>query len=266
MVELMVVDRLTLGMVDMRMKLLSTVAAAAAVLAIGTSANAFEFVTNGNFEASTYTQNTQFGGQSGGAYVFSQGVTGWTGLTGEALQFYYFGGTQTTINPIDRFNDCCDRLVAPTTLSPNGGNFVGLDGDSNVAGGISQTINGLVVGESYNLTFNWGASQSAARQGATTEQLHITFGSQTADTAILNNCSQCFTGWQNEHFTFTATSTSQTLSFLSIGTPLGLPPIALLDGVSLTAVPEPTTWAMMLLGFGGIGAMIRRRRHMLATA
>jgi hypothetical protein len=31
-------------------------------------------------------------------------------------------------------------------------------------------------------------------------------------------------------------------------------------------VPEPTTWAMMLLGFGGIGAMIRRRRQTLATA
>jgi hypothetical protein len=27
-----------------------------------------------------------------------------------------------------------------------------------------------------------------------------------------------------------------------------------------TAVPEPATWAMMILGFGGVGAMIRRRR------
>jgi len=26
------------------------------------------------------------------------------------------------------------------------------------------------------------------------------------------------------------------------------------------AVPEPATWAMMLLGFGGIGAAMRRRR------
>jgi len=30
-------------------------------------------------------------------------------------------------------------------------------------------------------------------------------------------------------------------------------------------VPEPATWAMMLVGFGGLGAMIRRRRT-LATA
>ena len=27
-----------------------------------------------------------------------------------------------------------------------------------------------------------------------------------------------------------------------------------------TAVPEPATWAMMILGFGGVGAMMRRRR------
>lgn len=28
-----------------------------------------------------------------------------------------------------------------------------------------------------------------------------------------------------------------------------------------SAVPEPSTWAMMLLGFGAIGASMRRRRH-----
>jgi PEP-CTERM motif len=35
----------------------------------------------------------------------------------------------------------------------------------------------------------------------------------------------------------------------------------LLGGLSLTpSVPEPSTWAMMLLGFGGIGVALRRRR------
>jgi hypothetical protein len=32
------------------------------------------------------------------------------------------------------------------------------------------------------------------------------------------------------------------------------------------AVPEPTTWALMILGFGGIGAVLRRRRSQLALA
>ena len=31
-------------------------------------------------------------------------------------------------------------------------------------------------------------------------------------------------------------------------------------------VPEPGTWAMMLLGFGGLGAILRRRRGMAASA
>jgi len=36
-----------------------------------------------------------------------------------------------------------------------------------------------------------------------------------------------------------------------------------IDNINLShaaAVPEPATWAMMLLGFGGIGAAVRRRR------
>jgi hypothetical protein len=65
---------------------------------------------------------------------------------------------------------------------------------------------------------------------------------------------------------FTATDTKQTLNFMSLGTPNGLPPMAALDGVSLTAVPEPATWAMMLIGFGGLGAMIRRRNRAAMAA
>jgi hypothetical protein len=34
-----------------------------------------------------------------------------------------------------------------------------------------------------------------------------------------------------------------------------------LTTASMTAVPEPGTWAMMLLGFGGLGVAMRRRRR-----
>ncbi len=33
----------------------------------------------------------------------------------------------------------------------------------------------------------------------------------------------------------------------------------------LTAVPEPATWALMLLGFGAVGAALRRKRHQRAV-
>jgi hypothetical protein len=72
-----------------------------------------------------------------------------------------------------------------------------------------------------------------------------------------------FSGWTLETFGFTAAATSEVLSFLAVGSPANsLPPFALVDGVSLTSVPEPSTWAMMLAGFGGLGfAAFRRRRR-----
>ncbi len=36
--------------------------------------------------------------------------------------------------------------------------------------------------------------------------------------------------------------------------------------VNIAAVPEPATWALMLLGFAGIGAMAYRRRNQMAIA
>jgi len=39
-----------------------------------------------------------------------------------------------------------------------------------------------------------------------------------------------------------------------------------LDRIASVGVPEPATWAMMLMGFGGLGAMLRRRRSLAAFA
>lgn len=36
--------------------------------------------------------------------------------------------------------------------------------------------------------------------------------------------------------------------------------------VAGNAIPEPTTWALMIMGFGGAGAMLRRSRQALAAA
>jgi hypothetical protein len=55
------------------------------------------------------------------------------------------------------------------------------------------------------------------------------------------------------------------LTFLAVGTPGGAPPISFLDGVSLTAVPEPASWALMLAGFGLVGLAARRRTTTLAA-
>ena len=58
---------------------------------------------------------------------------------------------------------------------------------------------------------------------------------------------------------------TSTLSFNSrdVGTPYG----PVIGAVSVSGVPEPAGWAMMLVGFGGLGASIRasRRQALLAA-
>lgn len=64
-------------------------------------------------------------------------------------------------------------------------------------------------------------------------------------------------GWTLKAFTFTANSTTSTLTFIDTDTgPFG----PALDNVSVAAVPEPATWAMMILGFVGVGFMAYRRK------
>jgi hypothetical protein len=60
--------------------------------------------------------------------------------------------------------------------------------------------------------------------------------------------------------------TYQYYDFYSLGTfGNAAPGNVLLGGLALTpSVPEPGTWAMMLLGFGAIGAALRRSRKKLA--
>jgi hypothetical protein len=59
--------------------------------------------------------------------------------------------------------------------------------------------------------------------------------------------------------------TYQYYDFYSLGTGGNAAPgNVLLGGLAMTPVPEPGTWAMMLLGFGAVGAAMRRNRKKLA--
>jgi hypothetical protein len=83
--------------------------------------------------------------------------------------------------------------------------------------------------------------------------------SPTQSTPVDSLPSHGFSGWSLDTMKFVADATSETLSFTAQGN-LPVPPFALLDGVSVTGVPEPTAWAMMIVGVAGIGALARRRR------
>ncbi len=147
------------------------------------------------------------------------------------------------------------------TLSPDGGAFVGGDGAFQDEP-IQQTISGLVAGHEYAVSFDWAAAQQATFSGLTSSGWDVSLGAETFSTGNLAIGDHGFSGWQQSTFDFIATGSSETLSFLSTGTGgAAEPPFSLLDGVSLTSVPEPSTWAMMVLGFSLLGyASFRRRR------
>ena len=154
------------------------------------------------------------------------------------------------------------------TLStyPGGGNFIAADGAYN-PGAITQTINGLKIGQVYVLSFYWAGAQQQGTNftKATTENWTVTLGNQSNTTQTVSIPNKGFSGWMQQTFDYTATSTSETLSFLAAGTPTGQPPFSLLGGVTLSTVPEPSTWMLFVgIGVGLTLVGVRRRRGLAA--
>jgi hypothetical protein len=143
---------------------------------------------------------------------------------------------------------------------PSGDNFIAADGDY-INAPITQTINGLTAGKTYDVTFSYAYSQQYGYYDATQQNWTVALGGSSYATSTITTPSQGFTPWQTITVPLTADSSSDTLSFLATGS--GAPPFALLADVSLTAVPEPSTWALVVLGFAGLGfAAYRRKRTM----
>jgi hypothetical protein len=264
------------------MKAVLPVAALAALVASAVApAFAAEFVTNGGFE--------DVSGNSSPNFFLSDNegnVTGWTTSTNQDSNNVLFAFPPGVATRHDNAQfGLWPSATTPPTPDPNGGNFVAFDGDPTPGARqtMSQNITGLTVGETYHLTFDWAATQyefvngslfgcTGCWIGATTNEFQVSLGGETHDTATVGVLSQGFTGWMTASMDFTATSASEMLVFLSKGDPISFPPVALLDGVSLTgavpgAAPEPATWAMMGIGFAGLGLVAyRRRRKTHATA
>jgi len=127
---------------------------------------------------------------------------------------------------------------------PNGG-FLSLDFSNNDLGPNVLTI--TLPGGIHNLAFDFGGLFGAVGADVSINggpATHISAADSITGTAAL------------DHFSFSSGAAISTLTL----TMENLPNFNALDNFSFNAaVPEPSTWAMMMIGFAGLGFLAYRR-------
>ena len=202
--------------------------AATAALLISTSASAAELIVNGGFENPTITDPCC-------STVPPEALPGWTIDTGN-------------VNVVNgTFGSSAGNLAK------EGNQYLDLVGQGGI-GSLSQSF-ATVAGQMYTLNFAFSHNLFGGTPSASASflvgGLSGTVAHSTGSTSNLD--------WQSFVGNFTATGPTSTLKFTNLtgGSNEGI----FLDAVSVqSAVPEPATWAMMLMGFAGIGFGMRRSR------
>jgi len=147
--------------------------------------------------------------------------------------------------------------------NPNG-NVLGTWYVSSQNDAISQSLSGLTVGRDYTVSFYEAADNRSAKTFAFGSLYwDVSLGNATANsTYIATPGAQVATAWTQVHMNFVATAATETLGFAAKSTGAVAPePLLLLDGVNVTqAVPEPSTYSMILLGIAIYAALAWRRR------
>jgi choice-of-anchor C domain-containing protein len=203
------------------------------VLAVGLPLSASPF-TNGSFETNSGGACNP-GAGSINLGVGSTCITSWAVVSGNVD---YVGGSWQ---------------------AEDGNYSIDIDGTSD--GAIAQTFD-TIVGDAYSVSF-YMAGNTYAAPTIKTVQVAATSGSPQTYTFNDTGLSNSNMGYVLETYSFTAGSTSTTLSFTSLDSPSSNAG-AVLDNVNVTnlsaGTPEPGSLALVL-GAGGLMALYRRKRR-----
>lgn len=254
---------------------LATLALAAS---LGAQAAGFQ---NGSFESGSFTDtNNIYTGPyfTGSSQTYLGNFIGDFG--GDKTMALFAGNTAMTgwtvsvpgaIAWIDNSNPWSSSVGMTT---PNGAKFLDLTGWSSEWSGlqnysgagtvetaayrsvVSQTFD-TVAGTTYTVSFDVGFGPDSNSTGDSMGHPVLNSSVDVGLNGVYNTFSSAANGWATKSFTFTANSASTTLSFKTSDT---YSEYVGLDNVSVNAVPEPETYAMMLAGLGALGFLARRRK------
>jgi choice-of-anchor C domain-containing protein len=219
------------------MKLFSLSLAAVSALAFAASAQAASLL-NGDFSTPT--------------------------VGGSAAPLYqtFYASTSDTIGAWKVSKGNVD-LIGAYWNSPAGSASVDLDGFN--PGAISQAITGLTPGQHFDVKFSFSGNPG----GDPIKTLMVTLDGGSMKTLTFNTTAEgnstANMGWKSESLAFTATSGLNLLEFASGDENQNSRWGPAIASISIAA-PEPATWAMMLIGFGGLGAALRMYRRRTAVA
>ena len=182
-----------------------------------------------------------------------------------------------------------DLIGSPNAWSLVGAsNFVDLDGSTRDGATLRTDAFTFAAGDVVTLSFTLAGSQ---RPSGGSEQWNFGFQTTGGDINFLNiqqvgplqvgaggsavgsgisagdNALAYNSPWTSYSLSFLAGSAGSFTAFIGTTSHDNIGP--LVDYILLTrttVVPEPATWLMMIMGFGGMGAMLRRRRTAVAFA